>query len=462
MFVLSFVLEDWAIHELVQSPRYRKLAATLVASSYVTWTYQTHTFSNSIETLAVLWTLVMIQRIREAKVERYLFHSTCRAKCCRTAIRSSHPPYSARSYHSASSIESHSPRSRDSLCSHFSPISRDSKPPCPVTPHLSLTKSCSPISLITVLSSALTVSVLAIIADTQHYHPSFSLLATLRSPTITPLNSLLYNSSASNLSTHGLHPFYQHTLINLPQLLGPALFLLPSTILSSPKSLPTISILSSLFLLSLVPHQEARFLTPLAPLCLSVIRLPRSRQFTRYWLAGWVVFNTLFAALMGTYHQGGVVPGQIWLGKHSLGTREESKGPMEQVFWWRTYPPPIYLLGKDTGVSTTDLMGLRFGDMQKRVRSALGDCRRGSTRIGLVAPWSSVVLDEWRGNGTQNGVRIEELWRWDKHLNLDDMDFAEDGVLSTLRRVIGRRGLVIWSVERICDGRTKPVLGFDW
>jgi len=68
MFVLSFVLEDWAIHELVQSPRHRKIAVILVASSYVTWTYQTHTFSNSIETLAVAWSLVLIQRITENKV----------------------------------------------------------------------------------------------------------------------------------------------------------------------------------------------------------------------------------------------------------------------------------------------------------------------------------------------------------------------------------------------------------
>ena len=68
MFILSFVLEDWAIHDLVQSPRYQRLAATLVASSYVTWTYQTHTFSNSVETLAVLWSLVMIQRILDTKV----------------------------------------------------------------------------------------------------------------------------------------------------------------------------------------------------------------------------------------------------------------------------------------------------------------------------------------------------------------------------------------------------------
>lgn len=63
MFVLCFVLEDWAIYELVHSPRKRKDAVTLVASSYVTWTFQTHTFSNSVETLLVLWCLVLMQRI---------------------------------------------------------------------------------------------------------------------------------------------------------------------------------------------------------------------------------------------------------------------------------------------------------------------------------------------------------------------------------------------------------------
>lgn len=68
MFILSFVLEDWAIHELVHSPRYRRQAVVLVASSYVTWTYQTHTFSNSVETLIVLWSLVLIERIAKEEV----------------------------------------------------------------------------------------------------------------------------------------------------------------------------------------------------------------------------------------------------------------------------------------------------------------------------------------------------------------------------------------------------------
>jgi GPI mannosyltransferase 4 len=68
MFILSFVLEDWAIHELVRSPRYRRQAAVLVTSSYVTWTYQTHTFSNSVETIIVLWSLVLIERIAKEEV----------------------------------------------------------------------------------------------------------------------------------------------------------------------------------------------------------------------------------------------------------------------------------------------------------------------------------------------------------------------------------------------------------
>ncbi len=63
MFVLSLVLEDWAVHELFDSPHERRVAVLLVASSYVTWTWQTHTFSNSIETLLVLWSLVLIKRI---------------------------------------------------------------------------------------------------------------------------------------------------------------------------------------------------------------------------------------------------------------------------------------------------------------------------------------------------------------------------------------------------------------
>jgi hypothetical protein len=73
MLALSVVMEDWAVHELVESPRARRVAVPLVASSYVTWTFQTHTFSNSIETLLVSWSLVLIQRIVGDKVRTLAF-----------------------------------------------------------------------------------------------------------------------------------------------------------------------------------------------------------------------------------------------------------------------------------------------------------------------------------------------------------------------------------------------------
>jgi len=73
MVFLSVVLEDWALQELVPAQRNKRIALVLTASSYVTWTYQTHTFSNSIETLVVLWTLVLIQRIIDMFNETEVF-----------------------------------------------------------------------------------------------------------------------------------------------------------------------------------------------------------------------------------------------------------------------------------------------------------------------------------------------------------------------------------------------------
>lgn len=80
MFLTSFVLEDWALDELINldelnnKTRHRRTALLLVASSYVTWTFQTHTFSNSVETLTVLWSLVLIKRITDPQVSLLLLY----------------------------------------------------------------------------------------------------------------------------------------------------------------------------------------------------------------------------------------------------------------------------------------------------------------------------------------------------------------------------------------------------
>lgn len=95
MFLLSFVLEDWAIYELVPSPRHRRATVVLVASSYVTWTYQTHTFSNSLETLLVAWGLVLIRRIVENKVRSQSSSTSQSANLLNSDARPSSPTLSS-------------------------------------------------------------------------------------------------------------------------------------------------------------------------------------------------------------------------------------------------------------------------------------------------------------------------------------------------------------------------------
>lgn len=66
--------------------------------------------------------------------------------------------------------------------------------------------------------------------------------------------------------------------------------------------------------------------------------------------------------------------------------------------------------------------------------------------VFVVAPKSATFLDQYKA--PTSDLHLRELWSYPKHLNLDDLDFGSDGVISTLTRVIGRRGLGVWSVRR--------------
>ena len=148
------------------------------------------------------------------------------------------------------------------------------------------------------------------------------------------------------------------------------------------------------------------------------------------------------------------MPAQIWLGH-----QKNVSADMSEVLWWRTYSPPVWLLDHSS-VKTTDLMGMPFSSLRNTLRASLSpDCTIPDS-VGLVAPFSSVVLDDL--SQEDNGLDLEEVWRYDKHLNLDDLDFAEDGVWATANRVVGRRGLVIWRVKRTCTIAEAGVMQSDW
>ncbi|EEP79339.1 conserved hypothetical protein [Uncinocarpus reesii 1704] len=444
MFGLSFVLEDWAIHELIASPHNRRQAVVLVASSYVTWTYQTHTFSNSLETLLVAWSLVVIQRILDNRQRSSVVACSILAFTTVAGVfnRITFPAFIA-------------------------------LPALQLVPHL-LKKPFAFVSL--VLSGAF-FSFIAVYADTGFYNNArISLRNVFQKPVITPLNNLLYNSDKSNLASHGLHPHYQHFLINAPQLLGPVFLLLVASIFSrssrshfSLYNMRAVSALAGALLLSVFPHQEPRFLMPCIPLLLSCFRLPKSRFF----LISWIIFNSIMGILMGVYHQGGVIPTQLQiptvLSRLYTGIdKVPIAGETANVFWWKTYSPPLWLLGDSTKITikTHDLMGIPGPDMLEKLDKSVMNCADGSVNKQgsinptiLVAPNSATFLDQYihysdskEPNGGNNlTLQLNRLWKYDKHLNLDDMDFGDDGIQTTLHRVLSRRGLNVWLVTRTCD-----------
>ncbi|KAI4654646.1 uncharacterized protein J4E79_008520 [Alternaria viburni] len=415
MLTLSVVMEDWAIHELVASPRARRVAVMLVASSYVTWTFQTHTFSNSIETLLVLWSLVLIQRITDDKKRSGILASSILGFMVVVGIfnRITFPAFLL-------------------------------LPATTLLPHFKR----KPFSLIFLATFALFTAFLAICVDTAFYTPGeFTFSKLISGAVITPFNNFRYNSDSANLAQHGIHPRYQHFLVNLPQLLGPAAPLL-FFLRRAHISMILISAISGVALLSIFPHQEARFLLPAVPLILSSIRLPTPR-IRKSWIVTWVVFNVALGILMGVYHQGGIVPVQMNIAK----TNET----VSNAFWWKTYSPPTWLLnGKNEELKTVDLMGCPAEQMIEKVKEALPPCRtrkppkadRGS--VYVVAPRSAHALIPYQSPNNSKDVSLEEVWSYRQHLNLDDMDFADDGVWNTISRVVGDRGLVVWRATRNC------------
>ncbi|KAK3925905.1 GPI mannosyltransferase 4 [Frankliniella fusca] len=207
---------------------------------------------------------------------------------------------------------------------------------------------------------------------------------------VTPFNFLLYNSRESNLAHHGLHPRVTHMLVNIPLLynvLGFTGILAVSNFLFRAsqarwKELPraqslmmlmTTSLIIPVILLSLVPHQEARFLIPITlPLVFlhaeeiqdfdqrpsilygtresiqdkkkSELNYPSStaKQKTKRSLINlWLVINCLLGIFFGFVHQGGVYPLTAHL-KEIM--RKQTKPQVMHLVTSYMYPIPQSLL----------------------------------------------------------------------------------------------------------------------
>ncbi|KAH6918028.1 GPI mannosyltransferase 4 [Coprinopsis sp. MPI-PUGE-AT-0042] len=395
--LLSVLLEDTAFYQLVPNGRLKGWALVLLSSSYVTWTFQTHTFSNSVETILLLWSLVLLERIRKSKFAKPLSSAMLGFICIfGTFNRITFPAFLL-------------------------------LPGLKAVPYLlGRTTNLAPL----ILAAGVTAAY-AIQFDTRFYRGSEVI--------ITPLNNLMYNTQTSNLAQHGLHPRITHLFVNLPQLLGPALICVALGFSRRQiASLPILSAISGLAILSILPHQEARFLIPCVPLLLTEVRLPQRK---RLWIASWVIFNLALGTLMGLYHQAGIVPAQDFLARHTNAT---------DILYWKTYMPPTWLLGPASRPIRVVDVPSPVHQLVDTLHQAIGELETPK-ELYLVAPLSATALDPLTDN-PGNGWRLERVWATQRHLNLDDLDIGDDGLGPTIGRVIGRRGLAIWRVDKTPAG----------
>lgn len=282
---------------------------------------------------------------------------------------------------------------------------------------------------------------------------------------VTPINNLLYNTNMNNLQQHGIHPRYTHLTVNLPLLFGP---LIVQTFFESPSvfkrgtSGPNtrffwllISIvLTSVVGLSIVPHQEARFLCPLLLPLVLIYTWKQPRLSTSFWIT-WVLFNVITTYVFGVVHQGGVVPVMRFLNYQTsnihgcyvlknedltCGLRGEGDNfggynITTNLVFYKTYMPPQHLLVKPSVESGHRINMLDFSsrheDLVKELEQSSGIVLRkikpseidfAKTDVKNVYERTLFVTPSFVDLPKISQHRYMLIATFSPHLSFDDMD----------------------------------------
>ncbi|KAG9291571.1 hypothetical protein G9A89_021990 [Geosiphon pyriformis] len=307
---------------------------------------------------------------------------------------------------------------------------------------------------------------------------------------IAPLNNILYNLNTSNLAEHGLHPRYVH-FINYALLFGPMIYFnlmdiygflkrFQSSFLFDCKDYHLLAVLTfsgicGFTLLSVMPHQEARFLLPM--LLPVVLNTSLQKKLSRRFWSVWIFFNLFALIFYGVFHQSGIVPmlgklqyqkmgfkNCIEIGYRHMGCElvEQMKSEFNtgnvfhtNIIFYKTFMPPRHLLlypkpnrATKNQITIHDLAGAPKEEVEKLLRSRLAvknihidrypwrrwavfkereDVARVYERTILVTPSTSVLptSKELSLPLTSNTTKFIDLqlidWQW-PHLNTDHFD----------------------------------------
>lgn len=420
IMAMSWMITDWCLYRMLPTKQERIKAIFFVLTSYVSLVYQSHTFSNSIETALVVLVVYLINELRFLR-----------------SVQDSQ--YNRREIAEIGLVIG--------AFVAFATFNRVTFPVFIALPIMFLLQACVKWTFLLpclVFSFSL-VTAFCIIIDTAFYKeiPVKVLLSNWATTPfsfyiVTPLNNILYNTQLENLSLHGIHPLYNHIVVNLPQMMGPGLILLFGKGKNVYwKTTPFLAAAGGILLLSMIPHQELRFLTPVLPLLCSCFDLTTFNSFENKsaWLINtiinfWIGFNMIFAVILGIFHQGGVVPAMDHF--FTLSVQPST------IIWWRTYMAPSWMLG-DTSNSTQfiqlnneDLLELdstkttRFidtmGMLYEKLNQVLSKANKFHGDTYLVTPVASF-------NQFFNSSDYERIWKYNYHFDMDHLDFTDPQTL---------------------------------
>lgn len=197
-----------------------------------------------------------------------------------------------------------------------------------------------------VAASSVITAGLLIVYDTSFYKQQVP-----RGWVITPYNFVTYNTDVSNLSKYGLHSPYMHMFVNLPLAFNILALMFYARLVNyrflfsthRVYSLMLLSTLTSVILLSFIPHQEFRFLLPL------IVPLVYAFAFNVYTsnklLTTWLLCNIVLIYFYSSVHQSGVVKASLDLDpvlrSHARTDPRENEN-MVHVLNLRSYYTPSY------------------------------------------------------------------------------------------------------------------------
>ena len=205
---------------------------------------------------------------------------------------------------------------------------------------------------------------------------------------ITPFNLIKYNNNVDNLKLHGLHPWYLHLIVNMVLLFGPLYLLLlwkglklvigsPSlrtflTSLLTPKSSTYFlsATLVPVFILSLVPHQEPRYILPvIIPLVCFIAKTSGVLQNRTFYFAV-IAFNIIGTSWYGFIHQGGILPSITHLNNNF----KSDPNKTTSLIYWKTYKVPQHLFLQnvnDNRLNFIDMAGADWNNVENEIEKRL-------------------------------------------------------------------------------------------